>query len=322
MVFSCKIAKVCVIYSVAGFNLNSIFNQSLQLALLYLKPATPARIFIFTSMLNVLKTNNRYGRLVVQDKFETRANGKRYWLCRCDCGNEVWVRSHALSNTRTQTVIRSCGCLKRETTAQLNFKHGMSNTPEFIAWRNMLRRCYDPKDNSFLNYGAMGKKVCSAWQLSFKAFFASMGLRPSKKHSIDRIDNSLHYSCGQCKECKLNNWPMNCAWKTSKEQNNNRRDNRLLTLANKTLTLAQWEEATGIPQSVIRHRIDTYEWSTEEALQTPTHKLFELNGKLKTFNDWCRIYSISISTVKSRMLRYGWNFEKALTTPLRTNQYR
>lgn len=272
-------------------------------------------------MFDVMKTNRRYGRLVVSNKFKKHSNGKRYWLCQCDCGNKKWVPSNRLSSTRSYGITQSCGCIRKETTRRMGFKHGMSNSPEFIVWRNMLRRCYNPKDASFLNYGAKGKRVCKAWRSSFKIFFDSMGMRPSKKHSIDRIDNTLHYSCGQCEECKSNNWPENCSWKTSKEQNNNRCDNRLLTLAGKTLTLAQWESITGILQSVIRHRIDTYGWSVEEALQTPTHKLFELNGASKTLVDWCRSYTMNTSTVRSRMLRYGWSLEKALTEPLRIKQY-
>lgn len=272
-------------------------------------------------MFDVMKAGRRYGRLVVSDRFEKRSNGKRYWFCQCDYGNKKWVPANSLSSTRNYNVTQSCGCLRKEKTKQMSFKHGLSNSPEFVVWCNMLRRCYNPKDASFSNYGARSKKVCEAWRLAFKTFFDDMGARPSKKHSIDRVDNTLHYSCGLCEEYKQNNWPKNCAWKTSKEQNNNRRDNRLLTLADKTLTLAQWEQATGILQSVIRHRIDIYGWSVEEAIQTPTHKLFELNGISKTLNDWCKAYSINISTVKNRMRRHGWRLKEALTAPLRINQY-
>lgn len=50
-------------------------------------------------------TGQRYGRLVVLRQAENI--GKRTaWLCRCDCGNEVVVRTDRLRNGHTT----SCGC--------------------------------------------------------------------------------------------------------------------------------------------------------------------------------------------------------------------
>ncbi len=53
----------------------------------------------------------RFGRLTVLDH-EPKSTGKygKKWLCRCDCGNELWVRSDSLRRGGTQ----SCGCLQRE----------------------------------------------------------------------------------------------------------------------------------------------------------------------------------------------------------------
>lgn len=47
-------------------------------------------------------------RLLVLGPHESRRN-KVHWLCRCDCGNQIWVDSQALRNGRT----RSCGCFQR-----------------------------------------------------------------------------------------------------------------------------------------------------------------------------------------------------------------
>ena len=50
-------------------------------------------------------TGQRYGRLVVLRQAENI--GKRTaWLCRCDCGNEVVVRTNRLRSGHTT----SCGC--------------------------------------------------------------------------------------------------------------------------------------------------------------------------------------------------------------------
>lgn len=66
------------------------------------------------SRLNDL-TGKRFGRLVVLEKAESR-NGKTYWKCRCDCGNEKEIYGFALTSGHTN----SCGCLKSETTSKKN----------------------------------------------------------------------------------------------------------------------------------------------------------------------------------------------------------
>ena len=82
--------------------------------------------------------------------------------------------------------------------------------PLYITWHNMMRRCYFEKDNSFLNYGARGIVVCKEWH-RFKNFLKDMGDKPSKYHSLDRIDNDLGYS------------KYNCRWATRSQQCDNRR---------------------------------------------------------------------------------------------------
>ena len=58
-------------------------------------------------------TGLRFGRLVAINPTEKRSKrGVVYWLCKCDCGNEVVVRRDNLRNGKGGT--RSCGCLAIE----------------------------------------------------------------------------------------------------------------------------------------------------------------------------------------------------------------
>ena len=57
----------------------------------------------------------------------------------------------------------------------------------------MLTRCYNNKRKDWQWYGARGITVCSRWRRSFPAFLADVGLRPSPKHSLDRINNDGNY---------------------------------------------------------------------------------------------------------------------------------
>ncbi len=75
-------------------------------------------------------------------------------------------------------------------------KHGKSNSPEYIAWQNMIKRCYSPKEKSYSIYGGRGIGVYEDWRHSFASFYKHIGDRPTKKHSLDRIDNDKDYAPG------------------------------------------------------------------------------------------------------------------------------
>lgn len=79
---------------------------------------------------------------------------------------------------------------------------------EYAIYHGIKARCYNKNSTSYYNYGARGIKMCDSWlgKGGFKNFFKSMGERPSKKHSIDRINCNQDYS------------PDNCRWATPKEQ--------------------------------------------------------------------------------------------------------
>lgn len=133
--------------------------------------------------------------------------GHLKWLCRCVCGTEK-----AIAGTYLRCgVSRSCGCLQRERAPGAPSTHEMSTTAEYRAWQAMKQRCLNANNPSFRDYGARGISICEAWLESFEAFIDDVGRRPSRKHSLHRIDNDGNYE------------PGNVEWATRKEQAANRR---------------------------------------------------------------------------------------------------
>lgn len=78
----------------------------------------------------------------------------------------------------------------------------------YASWQAMRGRCNYPKEVGYSRYGGRGIKVCDRWN-SFAAFLEDMGERPSRDHTIDRINNDGDYE------------PANCRWATKAEQRAN-----------------------------------------------------------------------------------------------------
>ncbi len=119
-------------------------------------------------------------------------------------------------------------------------RHG-AKTPEYIAWRNMICRCYYQKRPDYKYYGGRGIKVCDQWAQDFSAFLRDMGSIPGAGYTLDRIDCNADYS------------PENCRWATRATQARNRR-------------LCSRRKLTDIDVIDIRSRLSTGKFGTAAAL--------------------------------------------------------
>jgi len=235
------------------------------------------------------------------------------WLCQCECGNMASVHRDQLRDAKTQ----SCGCLFRKAVV----KHGKSYTAEYNIWSNMRRRCQNPNNSKFADYGGRGIRVCQHWNSAFDNFLADVGLRPAPTLSLDRIDNDGNYSCGHCEECLEHGWVANCRWTTATVQMMNRRNSKMLTWKDKTQSLIAWSKDTGIERSIIDHRLRKG-WSVEQALTVPVLTqpppvLLTFNNETHSLATWSKKLNLSYSLLHARYTR-GWSTEAILTTPRRS----
>jgi len=225
---------------------------------------------IFQTCAIKVKAGEKFGMLEVIKEVDRSPSGFRVFLCKCSCGNIINVHLRNLVSGRT----KSCGCYKRKRLGEATKTHGLTKTPEYSSWHHMVSRCTNPENDSYHLYGGRGIKVCQ-YLLSVENFYNFLHPKPTN-HSIDRIDTNGHYSCGQCPECKANNWPMNVRWADSETQANNKRTNRMITWNNKTMTVKQWSDELNINYSTLRVRLNSPNFTLSEAMTKPVKKRIKL----------------------------------------------
>lgn len=125
-----------------------------------------------------------------------------------------------------------------------------------MVWHAMILRCTDPKNLRYSSYGGRGITVCERWLASFDDYIDDTGMRPSPRHTLDRIDNDGDYE------------PDNVRWATPEEQNRNRRNTKRYEIDGVARPLAEWAELAVMPYDVIKKRVWSG-WPLEEALGTP-----------------------------------------------------
>jgi len=204
---------------------------------------------------------SRFARLTVLGETTRHVfpSGKsaRQFICRCDCGTEKIVLLQSLRAENT----KSCGCLVIER-VRLPKTHGATTnfykTVEYRAWQNMRMRCENPNSTRYKRYGGRGIVVADRWRKSFQNFIDDMGSRPSPNHSLDRINPEQGYG------------PDNCRWATVSEQQNNRTNNRFLSVFPHRISASDALRLSGSPISISTFTVRLEKgWELDKALMTP-----------------------------------------------------
>lgn len=207
----------------------------------------------------------KFGRLYVTKDYIKDNSSRRKYLCKCECGNEIYVTSNHLTSGHTT----SCGCKlieNRNLLGNLTRTHGMTCDRIYAIWCGIKKRCNNKNDINYLRYGGRGITYCKEWE-HFEPFY-EWAIRNGYRDdlTIDRIDVNGDYC------------PENCRWATCKEQSNNTRRNVFIEYKGKRKTLTQWAEEYNIGVSTLYNRYKYMNWSFEDALTTPVGQKRKTEG--------------------------------------------
>lgn len=142
---------------------------------------------------------------------------RKQWRCRCEgpitqadgtisvCGTELTIPEMYLRRKSNPKV--DCGCQAGSLRSRFN--------NEYRIWLMVRERTRNAEHVANEHYTKRGIDICEEWydlETGFELFFAHVGVRPTKDHSLDRIDNMRGYE------------PGNMRWATSSQQRANQGD--------------------------------------------------------------------------------------------------
>jgi hypothetical protein len=206
-------------------------------------------------------SNQKYNRLTAIKFSHRNKYYREVWVFRCECGIEKLIELYPVK----KGITKSCGCYN----IGIITTHGQTYHPLFQTWINLKSRCYNENHKSYKYYGGRGITMSDEWKNSFFAFKNDIGERPSKKHSIDRIDNYKGY------------FPDNCRWVTMSEQCRNKRKTVFFEYNGEKKNLNDICDDLKLSHNMVYNRINKLGWNLEKALITPrnSRKIMILDKK-------------------------------------------
>lgn len=183
------------------------------------------------------------------------------------------------------------------------------NNPERRTWGAMLQRCYDTRQKCYARYGGAGITVCDRWNPaqggSFDNFLTDVGRKPTRKHSLDRIDPLGSYC------------PENVRWATAEQQARNKTNSALVIYEGKLIPMMDAAELSGINYSTLRQRrrngwADAEMFmSIEEGQERKVKLVVEVEGVKMPLVAACKKLGVKYVTAKARISK-GWPMDRVL----------
>lgn len=154
------------------------------------------------------ETGNRYGRLLVLERFEDSKCKRRVeWVCQCDCGEFTTVTGNHLRTGNT----KSCGCLRKENLGEFNKLRTLPRgVAAFNAMIGRMKLAAEKRDHKWQLTNEQVRHLtkqrcyyCGVKPLQTSHAEAYNG--DYVHNGIDRVDNERGYTidnvvscCGKC----------------------------------------------------------------------------------------------------------------------------
>lgn len=247
----------------------------------------------------------------------------------CKCQGQVWAKhrkSVALPEPKKEKRLR------------------MKDNEQYNRWKGIKRRCYNPNDKDYKNYGGRGIVMCEEWKNDFWKFLEWVDSSGYEKGlTVERIDNNGNYE------------PSNCKWATKAEQCKNKRgltyvdgltvpdycrqfglySERDFEKFNKGANIGdiieqreQYEQkkdfarlcrGIGLSTSVVRYHLNKGFTFEQIANREHAKGVWTIGGITKTKEEWCLEYDMVKGTVEYRIKTKGMTPIEALTAKRNPN---
>lgn len=254
--------------------------------------------------------NKKYNEWTVVSFSHKDKYNHPFFNCICSCGNKNTIDIFSLKYGKSKSC-KKCSAKKRKN------KHNLSYSRIYRIYNHIKQRCNNKQDSAYKNYGGRGIKICKEWEDNFINFYNwSIANGYEENLSIDRIDNNENYC------------PQNCRWVDMETQQNNKRNNHIITYNNKEYTISNFCKKFNLNERLVRQRINVYGYEEPEKLLKKDLRGMKkrkyqatLNGITKAVGEWCDEFGLNKNSIYNRIKKYGYTPEEALTKKLKNGKF-
>lgn len=204
----------------------------------------------------------QFGRLTVIQEHGSKRQ-KRFWLCKCECGNITIVSTDCLKSGH----IKSCGCFRKDKLIERNQKHGLSKSRIYHIWLSMKERCYSKNSKSFCDYGARGISICDDWKVFDNFYKWAIANGYDDTLTIERVNVNDSYC------------PENCTWIPKADQAKNTRRSVIIEIFGIKKTLSDWVRFMGWSYGKYTQR----KWKGKEIFSED--EIMQIENKIRSENN-------------------------------------
>lgn len=199
----------------------------------------------------------KFGRWTVLGP-STSPKGQFNWIVQCDCGRRKDIPASRLIQGTSQ----SCGCFRADLVrsshsyepAEEKHLENSGSNPVYGIWLGIKTRCFNENHPTYQAYGAKGITMHPGWRWNFREFSRYLGPRPSRSHTVDRIDGTKGYE------------PGNVRWATRFEQSDNTTSNPVIDYKGEPTRLRDVAAIEDIPSPLLHQYITAYQFPVQQAI--------------------------------------------------------